>query len=153
MKLIRVFLSNGQNALLVFGLLASLGCAKVEVTEAFKGSYDKDKNNKIISTYCQNCHIHKDFDPSEHIHLMQTDYKRTVFKKAEECRICHYVEKHLIYDQFLRKTRRPDDANRGLYKSFEREQFKIMKKSIDEAKTEKQKTEKENSKESDSKAP
>jgi hypothetical protein len=141
MKLIRIFLNNGQNALLVFGLLASLGCAEVEVTEAFKGNYDKVKNNKVISDYCQSCHIHKEFNPSEHIHLMQTNYRRTVFKRAEECRICHYVEKHLIYDQFLRKTRRPDDANRGMYKSFERKQLKIMKKAIANEKADNEKSE------------
>jgi len=145
MKLIRAVLSSGRNALIVFALLASLGCAEVEVLEAFKGNYDKDKNNKVISAYCQNCHIHRDFDPSEHTHLMQTDYKRTVFKKAEECRICHYIEKHVIYDQFLRKTRRPVDANRGLYKSFEREQLKIMKKSIAKENSEKENSEKEKS--------
>ncbi len=110
-------------------LLAGLGCAEVEVTEAFKGNFEKSKGNKVITDYCQSCHIHKDFDSTEHMVEVQLDYKRTVFKNAEECRVCHYLEKHLVYDQFLRKTRRPGDANRGKFKSFEKKELVKMKKS------------------------
>jgi len=115
------------NLLFAAIIFSGLGCAKLDVAEAFKGNFEKSKNNKIINDYCKSCHIHKDFDSIEHIPEKQTDYKRVVFNKAEECRICHFVEKKIVYNRFLRKTRRPADANRGKYKDFEKKEIKKMK--------------------------
>ena len=111
-------------------LLALLtGCSNVEVEQAFKGEFRAGKANKIIGEYCQSCHIHKDFDPSLHVSNVRSLYKRPVFIKARECRSCHYIEKDWMHNQHERKTRMPDDANRGKFRKFEEKEMSRRKKS------------------------
>ena len=106
-----------------------LGCYSLEVKDAFDGKYSLLKSNKIINNYCQSCHIHRDFDPPFHVSKIRSLYKRTVFRKARECISCHYIEKDWINNQHQRKTRMPQDANRGKFKKFEKKQLRRLKKS------------------------
>jgi len=111
------------------GLVAVLlGCSHVEVEEAFKGDLRPGQANKIISNYCQSCHIHKDFDSLLHVANIRKLYKRRVFRKSRECRSCHYIEKAWVHDQHERKTRMPDDANRGKFKKFEKKEIARLRK-------------------------
>ncbi len=110
------------------GFAVLSGCTHVEVEEAFSGSLRPGKANKIIGNYCQSCHIHKDFDPLLHVANVRKLYKRRVFRKSRECRSCHYIEKDWMHNQHERKTRMPDDANRGKFKKFEKKEIARLRK-------------------------
>jgi hypothetical protein len=113
---------------IALGLLVVSGCSDLSLENAFDGDYSVQKNNEVIGNYCQSCHIHKDFEAEAHMEARRVEYKRTYFRKAVECRSCHYLEKGWVRNHYLRKTRSPDDANRGLYRKFERKELKEMSK-------------------------
>lgn len=104
------------------------GCAERSIEDAFHGKFSSSKNNEVINEYCQSCHIHKNFDPAEHMGSVRSHYKRPYFRKTRECRACHYIEKNWVTDNYHRKTRNPGKANRGAYRDFERTEIKQMKK-------------------------
>ena len=103
------------------------GCAERPLENAFKGEYSTAKNNKVINEYCKSCHIHKNFDPESHVQSVRSDYKRTYFRNAKECRACHYLEKDWVTNSYNRKTRSPLHANRGAFRDFERTGLREMK--------------------------
>ena len=111
-----------------FGFAILSGCSPMEVEKAFRGDLPPGKANKVIGNYCQSCHIHKDFDPLLHVSNVRSLYKRRVFRKARECRSCHYIEKNWMHNQHKRKTRMPDDANRGKFKKFEKKEIDRLRK-------------------------
>lgn len=104
-------------------LVLLTGCSNVEVEQAFKGEFRAGKANKVIDEYCQSCHIHRDFDPFLHVSNVRKLYKSPVFRRARECRSCHYIEKDWMHNQHERKTRMPDDANRGKFRKFEKKEM------------------------------
>jgi len=110
------------------GVAILTGCSHIEVEKAFKGDLRPGKANKVIGNYCQSCHIHKDFDPLLHVTNVRSLYKRRVFRKSRECRSCHYIEKDWMHNQHERKTRMPDDANRGKFKKFEKKEIDRLRK-------------------------
>ncbi len=114
--------------LLVVSLIFGAGCSDLDLDRAFEGGFPSSKNNKIISGYCMNCHIHKEFDSGEHLLNVRLDYKSRFFRTARECRACHYIETEWFHKKVLRKTRRPEDANRGVFRSFERREMKHRKR-------------------------
>ena len=112
----------------VFLLAILAGCSHIEVEQAFKGNFRPGKANKVIGEYCQSCHIHQDFDPLLHVAKVRGFYKSPVFRKARECRSCHYIEKRWMYNQHKRKTRMPADANKGKFRKFEKKEISRMRK-------------------------
>ena len=112
-----------QGFLAVLFLVSFSGCSNIEVEKAFKGELRPGKANKVIGEYCQSCHIHKYFDPPLHVSKVRSLYNRPVFKRARECRSCHYIEKNWMHNQHERKTRMPKDANRGKFRKFEKEEL------------------------------
>ena len=104
------------------------GCSHIEVEKAFKGDLPPGKANKVIGNYCQSCHIHKNFDPLLHVTNVRSLYKRRVFRKSRECRSCHYIERDWMHNQHERKTRMPNDANRGKFKKFEKKEIDRLRK-------------------------
>ena len=112
---------------LLFTLVLATGCIKSELPSAFDGAFDGKKNNKVIGEYCTSCHIHKEFSSKSHVQTIRLKYKRKLFRKAKECRICHYIEKKWSYNHVFRKTRRPGQVNRGGFKNFEKEILKSFK--------------------------
>lgn len=116
--------------LILMGLLIILlsGCAERRIEDAFDGNFKPSKNNFIINEYCKSCHIHKNFDPADHVRSVRADYKRPYFRRARQCRACHYIEKNWVTNNYHRKTRNPRQANRGSYKDFEHTEIKQMKK-------------------------
>jgi hypothetical protein len=112
---------------LLFTLVLATGCIKSDLVSAFDGVFDEGKNNKVISEYCASCHIHKEFSSESHFQKTRLKYKRKLFRKAQECRTCHYIEKDWSYDHFSRKTRRPGQVNKGVFNTFEKEFFKSIK--------------------------
>lgn len=118
------FLEVGFLAVLLLGFS---GCAVPLVEKAFAGKLTPRKNNKIINEYCQSCHIHKDFDPGLHVFEVRKSYRRSVYKKATECRVCHFVETSWARSSLQRKTRYPYDVDRGIFREFEQNELKKMK--------------------------
>ena len=110
------------------GFVILSGCSHIEVEKAFKGDLPPGKANKVIGSYCQSCHIHKAFDPLRHVTNVRSLYKRRVFRKARECRTCHYIEKNWMHNQHKRKTRMPNDANRGKFTKFEKKEIDRLRK-------------------------
>lgn len=106
------------------------GCAERRIEDAFDGKLTSSKSNYIINEYCKSCHIHKNFDPAEHVKSVRASYKRKYFRRARQCRACHYIEKNWVTNNYHRKTRNPKQANRGTYKSFEKAEIKQMKKNV-----------------------
>ncbi len=115
-------------AVLILFWIVGAGCYTKNIEEAFNGEFSAKKSNRVISEYCQSCHIHRDFTPKAHVEAKVLEYKRKVFRFAEECRVCHYLEKQFALNDFTRKTRLPKDANRGKYREFERETLKSQKR-------------------------
>ena len=105
------------------------GCTNVEVEKAFNGDLRPGKANKIIGEYCQSCHIHKDFDPPLHVSKVRNLYNRPAFKRARECRSCHYIEKNWMNNQHERKTRMPEDVNREKFNKFEKKKLRRKRRS------------------------
>ena len=117
-----------QGFLMALFLVFFSGCSNIEVEKAFKGDLRPGKANKIIGEYCQSCHIHKDFDPPLHVSKVRDLYNRPVFKRARECRSCHYIEKIWMHIQHERKSRMPEDANRGKFRKFEKKELSRKRK-------------------------
>lgn len=118
-----------QGLLMVLLLAFFSGCTNVDVEKAFNGDLRPGKANKIIGEYCQSCHIHKDFDPPLHVSKVRNLYNRPAFKRARECRSCHYIEKNWMHNQHERKTRMPEDVNRGKYNKFEKKSLSRKRRS------------------------
>ncbi len=121
---------NKIRCLLLLGLLIVVmaGCAERRIESAFDGKFSAAKNNNIINDYCKSCHIHKNFDPVEHVRSVRADYKRPYFRRARQCKACHYIEKNWVTNNYHRKTRNPSEANKGSYKKFEKAQIKQLRK-------------------------
>jgi hypothetical protein len=111
-----------QGLLMTLFLVFLSGCTIVDVEKAFNGDLPPGQANKIISEYCQSCHIHKDFDPPLHVSKVRNLYNSPAFKRARECRSCHYIKKHWMHNQHERKTRMPEDVNRGKFNKFEKKE-------------------------------
>jgi len=125
--------SKGLNKILCLAILGILiivmsGCAERRIENAFDGKFNSSKNNYIINEYCKSCHIHKNFDPAGHVRSVRAYYKRSYFRRAKQCRACHYIEKNWVTNNYHRKTRNPNQANKGSYKDFEHAEIKQMKK-------------------------
>lgn len=114
-------------ALLAAAVLAGAGCYTMQIERAFDGEFQSYENNRIINEYCMSCHLHRNFNSTAHVEEMSLTYNRKVFRYATECRVCHYLERHWYLNDFLRKTRRPKDANQGAFKIFEREFLESQK--------------------------
>jgi uncharacterized membrane protein YraQ (UPF0718 family) len=121
----RVFFFRIILAVLIF---ISAGCADRRIEDAFQGKFTSAENNKVINEYCKSCHIHKTFDPADHMSSIRSYYKSPYFKRTHECRACHYIEKNWVTNNYHRKTRNPKKANRGAFRDFEHAEIKQLKK-------------------------
>jgi len=111
--------------LLLLGVLA--GCYTMKVERAFQGEFEAYENNRIINEYCLSCHLHRNFNSTTHVEEVSLKYDRKVFRYATECRVCHFIERHWYLNDFVRKTRRPPEANQGAYEDFERDYLEYQK--------------------------
>jgi hypothetical protein len=121
-------IKNYQVIILAALIVLTTGCAERRIEDAFQGKFASAENNKVINEYCKSCHIHKTFDPSDHMGSIRNDYKRPYFRRTHECRACHYIEKNWVTNNYYRKTRNPKKANRGVFRDFEHAEIKQMKK-------------------------
>ena len=93
--------------LVIFILILASGCADRRLDNAFDGDFTADKNNKVITDYCQSCHIHKDFDPEPHFEDSGKKYRGASFRKTRQCRSCHYIKRDWLYNSISQHTRFP----------------------------------------------
>ena len=89
--------------LLISVLLSLSACRPKPLESALKGRLDPEDNNRIITEYCQSCHIHRAFDDLSHVPRMQTLYDRSPYTEATQCWNCHQVHKNTWGDR-RRKT-------------------------------------------------
>lgn len=114
--------------LCLYFTLIFCGCSSLEVEKAFDGDFSRAKNNKVINNYCLNCHVHRDFQAEEHIIKKRKSYKKKFYRRASDCRTCHYVEKIWARNDLKRKTRYPSLVRKGLFLDFESKEIKRKKK-------------------------
>ena len=117
-----------SRALFAVFFLLGVGCTSLELTRAFQGEFSSKKNNKVIGEYCASCHIHKKFDSKQHVTEVRPEYRRRFFRTTTECRARHYLEKRWTHSEVLRKTRRPQEVNRGKFRGFEKKYTKTPDK-------------------------
>jgi hypothetical protein len=80
--------------------------------EALRGRLPPEDNNRIITEYCQSCHIHRTFDDLSHVPQVQALYDRPPYTEATQCRDCHLVHKD-TWGERRRKTIWPADVAQG----------------------------------------
>jgi len=88
----------------ITGLAA--GCVTTEVDKAFNGQFELYKETSVIVDYCQSCHVHRKFNPSDHMAQAQSLYKTAPFTTAADCRTCHSIQRN-IWNQIVRATHYP----------------------------------------------
>lgn len=74
-------------------LLGLMACHPRPLEDALRGQLEADEGNRVITEYCQSCHIHRDFDPQRHVERVQSLYDRPPYMSAYECQICHVARK------------------------------------------------------------
>lgn len=122
----KVFQMRWCGVVVLIGI--SLGCYTQQIEKAFDDDVSGVDSNRTIDNYCRSCHIHRNFSSAGHVEEKSVLYQRKVFRYATECRTCHYLEKKFSLNDFTRKTRRPQEANRGKFKEFELKILKSQKK-------------------------
>ncbi|MEE8110829.1 MAG: hypothetical protein V3T44_07350 [bacterium] len=95
-------------AALTLGLAS---CTKGPLKQALQGKFLASENNRIISSYCQSCHVHRNFAPENHMVAVKQRYTVRKFREAEECRDCHGV-KFRFFQTEHRSTLHPPDGRR-----------------------------------------
>jgi|GEM_PF-1067512 nitrate/TMAO reductase-like tetraheme cytochrome c subunit len=106
--------------ILTFSILLLLGgCKKPPYEKALKGGFPPEKNVKVISSKCRDCHVHKDFDEETHLKEITKQYTVPTYRNTKDCRTCHYISKTLTDrigkspDHFYHpKTTRPQTGKR-----------------------------------------
>ncbi len=114
--------------LCLVGFSVLWGCYNLKVEDAFNGKFSQVEGNKVINDYCQSCHIHRDFDPGKHVLMMRPKYRRSLYRKASDCRVCHYVKPVWGREELARKTRYPKEVELGKYRKFEKIERKRTKR-------------------------
>ncbi|MDH3600161.1 MAG: hypothetical protein OEU26_11035 [Candidatus Tectomicrobia bacterium] len=98
--------------LFVSVLLSLPACRPKPLEDALKGRLPPEDNNRVITEYCQSCHIHRAFDDLGHVPRMQALYDRSPYTEATQCRTCHLVHKNTWGDR-RRKTIWPAEVAKG----------------------------------------
>jgi hypothetical protein len=90
-------------------LLSLTACRVNPLHEALKGTLAPDVGNRVITEYCQSCHIHRAFDALTHVPRVQTLYDREPYIEQTQCRACHMVRKD-TWGTHRRKTLWPAEV-------------------------------------------
>ena len=103
--------------ILISSLLSLSACRPKPLDDALKGRIEPVKGNRIITEYCQSCHIHRTFDPTRHVPQAQALYDRAPFNETVQCRACHLVRKD-TWGARKRKTLWPAEVAAGKHKTL-----------------------------------
>jgi len=104
---------------IALALLSLTACRPNPLEQALRGELSPDENNLIIVEYCQNCHIHRALNPSEHLTRIRTLYDRVPYTVTTQCRACHLVSED-TWGMKQRKTIFPADVAQNRYTSHAR---------------------------------
>lgn len=74
-------------------LLSLTACQPRPLDEALRGRLALAEGNRVITEYCQSCHIHRAFDPLRHTERVQTLYDRPPYTDTVECQVCHVARR------------------------------------------------------------
>ena len=77
------------------------------------------ESNKVITGYCQGCHIHRALEPIDHVQRVRGLYDRPPYNATTQCRACHLVDED-TWGSRHRKTIFPDDVTHQRYAAHER---------------------------------
>lgn len=92
------------------GLLLSLtACRPDTLKQALSGKLPPTESNEVITEYCQSCHIHRAFNPTQHIPRVGNLYDRQPYTTTIECRVCHMVHEN-TWGMKRRKTLWPSQV-------------------------------------------
>ena len=87
--------------------LSLSSCVSAPVDKAFRGEMEKPKETKTIVTYCQSCHVHRNFSPGEHLNKITAEYKTAPYNSASDCRTCHSIKRD-FWSDVIRYTYYPE---------------------------------------------
>lgn len=100
-------------------MLSLVACRSDPVERALRGEYEPEFGNQVIFGYCQTCHIHRTFNPSEHVARVRPLYDREPYTVTSQCRACHLVSED-TWNVKHRKTIFPADVVQQRYTAHER---------------------------------
>lgn len=101
--------SNLKLILLVILALLSPACNKSVIRQSFDGKLSILEGNRVIYEYCQGCHAHRNLLSDDHVIEVSKKYPSEMYKRAKECRTCHYIEKN-FWGNITRKTWFPNQT-------------------------------------------
>jgi len=81
----------------LFVLILS-ACTTPRLEKAFTPDMDSSESKEVISEYCINCHVHKDFEPAAHVKKARGSYTKPEYLNTTECRVCHTYKKTWLLD-------------------------------------------------------
>jgi hypothetical protein len=90
-------------------LLSLTACRPDILDQALNGKLSPTESNEVITEYCQSCHIHRAFDPNQHIPRVGALYDRQPYTTTVECRVCHLVHEN-TWGMKRRKTLWPSQV-------------------------------------------
>lgn len=96
-------------------VLSLPACRPKPLEHALAGRIEPVQGNRVITEYCQSCHIHRTFDSTTHVSQAQVLYDREPFSTTGQCRTCHLVSKN-TWGVHKRKTIWPAEAGTGQHK-------------------------------------
>lgn len=94
-------------------------CRPNVLEQALEGKVPALESNKIITEYCQGCHIHHALDPINHVQRVRSLYDRQPYTATTQCRACHLVHED-TWNVRHRKTIFPADVLQNRYAAHER---------------------------------
>lgn len=91
--------------LAVFALI-SVSCATSQVDRAFDGEMETPEEIRVVTGYCQGCHVHRDFNPGEHIPKAAAMYEKEPYASAADCKTCHSIRRN-FWNDIVKRTEFP----------------------------------------------
>lgn len=100
------FIRTIHLATVAMALFMTASCVSKPVDRAFAGKMAMAEAKKTIVEYCQTCHIHRNFDPADHVGQVSGGYKTEPYISASDCQTCHSMKRN-FWDDVIRITHYP----------------------------------------------
>ncbi len=92
-------------------LLLVTACQQKPIERAVRGSLPRAEENVVVTSYCQSCHLHADFQEIPHVNKQQLRYdEKSPLRTATRCLECHVVRPKTFFRAELRGTTFPHGA-------------------------------------------
>ena len=94
-------------ALAVCLLLVS-ACQQKPIERAVRGSLAPAEENVVVTSYCQSCHLQREFSGSPHVEKQRLRYdEKSPLRAAGQCLACHLVRPETFFKKEQRSTTFP----------------------------------------------